>query len=42
MDSHIASHIFQEGVLGILLKRKRTVVIVTDREDFLQRADKVI
>ena len=30
-----------QGVLGILLKRRRTVVIVTDREDFLQRADKV-
>ena len=41
LDSHIASHIFHEGILGILLKRKRTVVMVTDREDFLQRADKV-
>ena len=41
LDSHIASHIFHEGILGILLKRRRTVVMVTDREDFLQRADKV-
>ena len=38
----IASHIFHEGILGNLLKRRRTVVMVTDREDFLQRADKVL
>ncbi len=42
LDSNITTHIFYQGVLGILLKRKRTVFMVTDRVDFLQKADHVL
>eukprot|EP00095_Tigriopus_kingsejongensis_P009125 snap_masked-scaffold595_size129005-processed-gene-0.7 protein:Tk09125 transcript:snap_masked-scaffold595_size129005-processed-gene-0.7-mRNA-1 annotation:"cystic fibrosis transmembrane conductance regulator" len=42
LDSSITTHIFHEGILGILLKRRRTVFMATDRVDFLNRADWVI
>lgn len=42
LDSNITTHIFHEGILRILLKRRRTVFMATDRIDFLQKADWVI
>ena len=42
LDSKITKHIFNHGILGMLLKRKKTVFMATDRLDFLDRADKVI
>ena len=42
LDSNITNHIFNEGILGILMKRKRTVFMATDRIDFLHKADWVI
>ena len=35
-------HIFEHGILQILLKRKRTVIICCQRKDFLPRADLIL
>ncbi|CAB4057871.1 ABCC9 [Lepeophtheirus salmonis] len=42
LDSKITSHVFEEGVLKILLKRRRTVFLTTERLDFLHRADHIV
>ena len=42
LDSKITTHIFHQGILGILLKRKRTVFMSTERTDFLSEAHHII
>ena len=42
VDADVASHIFNVGILKILMKRKRTVVVAADRLDFAEKADKVV
>ena len=42
LDANITSHIFSHGIMSILLKRKRTVFMATERIDFLSKADHVI
>ena len=38
----IGLHIFEHGILKILLKRKRTVIMCCQRKDFLTRADLIL
>jgi ABC-type multidrug transport system fused ATPase/permease subunit len=42
LDANLSLHIFQEGILKILLKRKRTVLLSTHRKDFLPKADWIL
>ena len=42
VSSFSGSHIFDHGILRILLKRKRTVIMSCNRQDFLQRADSIL
>ena len=42
LDADVASHVFNVGVLKILMKRKRTVVLASDRLDFAEKADKIV
>ena len=42
LDPDITNHIFQVGILQILMQRKRTVLLSTDRMDFLEKADNII
>ncbi len=42
LDANITSHIFKQGIQDLLLKRRRTVIMATDRLDFLEKADNVI
>ncbi len=42
LDAKITHHIFHKGIMGTLLKRKRTVFMSTDRLDFLENANKVL
>ncbi len=42
LDASITSQIFKQGIQDILLKRRRTVIMATDRLDFLEKADNVI
>ena len=41
LDVNVGSHLFFKGVLGLLRKWKRTVVIVTHQRQYLQHVDKV-
>ena len=41
LDVHVGGHLFQEGIVGILLKEKRTVILVTHQLQYLESADKV-
>ena len=41
LDIHVSSHLFQEGILDLLLAKKRTVVLVTHQLQYLKYADKV-
>ncbi len=42
LDAKITAHVFHEGIRGILLRRRRTVFMATDRLDFLELADRVV
>ena len=42
LDSNLALHIFEHGILNILLKRKRTVFMSCERKDFWPRADIIL
>ena len=41
LDVHVGEHLFREGIMGILTKNKKTVVLVTHQLQYLQHADKV-
>ena len=38
----IGLHIFEHGILKILMKRKRTVIMCCQHKDFLTRADLIL
>ncbi|XP_072050893.1 ATP-binding cassette sub-family C member 9-like [Amphiura filiformis] len=42
LDVHVGGHLFKEGIIGILIKDGKTVVLVTHQLQFLQYADKVL
>ncbi len=42
VDADLANHIFKAGIMKILLKRKRTVLLATDRLDFIEKASKIV
>ena len=41
LDVQVGGHLFQEGILGILVKEKKTVILVTHQLEYLESADKV-
>ncbi|XP_072025400.1 ATP-binding cassette sub-family C member 9-like [Amphiura filiformis] len=42
LDVHVGSHLFEHGILGMLIKEKRTVILVTHQLQYLRYAAKVI
>ncbi|XP_041459434.1 ATP-binding cassette sub-family C member 9-like isoform X1 [Lytechinus variegatus] len=42
LDMHVGSHLFEHGILKILKKQKRTVILVTHQLQYLPEADKII
>ncbi|KAJ8047636.1 ATP-binding cassette sub-family C member 9 [Holothuria leucospilota] len=42
LDAHVGAHLFQEGIINILLKQGRTVVLVTHQLQYLNSAHQVI
>lgn len=41
VDSHVAKHIVEKCILGILRKNNRTVILVTHKVDILSQLDQV-
>ena len=41
LDIHVGSHVFQKAIIGTLLRKKRTVILVTHQLQYLHHADKV-
>ncbi len=39
LDANLTTHIFREGILKILKKRKRTIILSTQRTDFWPQSD---
>ncbi|XP_072018400.1 ATP-binding cassette sub-family C member 9-like [Amphiura filiformis] len=42
LDVHVGGHLFKEGIIEILIKEGKTVVLVTHQLQFLHNADKVL
>ncbi|XP_077987765.1 ATP-binding cassette sub-family C member 9-like [Glandiceps talaboti] len=42
LDVHVGRHLMTEGILGLLLKENRTVVLVTHQLQFVQNAEKIV
>ncbi|XP_022093816.1 ATP-binding cassette sub-family C member 9-like isoform X2 [Acanthaster planci] len=42
LDVHVGSHLFQHGIMGNLLKKKKTVILVTHQLQYLAHADKIL
>ncbi|ESP02539.1 hypothetical protein LOTGIDRAFT_138232, partial [Lottia gigantea] len=42
LDAHVSRHVFEEAILNRLLKRKRTVILVTHHLQYLSYANQVI
>lgn len=42
LDIAMTSHIFEDGILRFMLRRKRTVILATKHMHLLKFADKVI
>ncbi|XP_071499116.1 ATP-binding cassette sub-family C member 8-like [Diadema antillarum] len=42
LDAHVGRHLFEAGIMGILKRQERTVILVTHQLRYLARADKVI
>lgn len=42
LDAHVAKHVFDQGIKNQLLKKHRTVVLVTHKLDLLVHASKVV
>ena len=41
LDVHVGGHLFQEGIMGMLVKNKQTVILVTHQLQYLKYADLV-
>ena len=41
LDPHVGAHIFDDGILKFLLKRRRTVILVTHQLQYLEHAHSV-
>ncbi|XP_041460450.1 ATP-binding cassette sub-family C member 9-like isoform X1 [Lytechinus variegatus] len=42
LDMHVGSHLFEKGIQGLLMKQKKTVILVTHQLQYLPEADKII
>lgn len=42
LDTHVGMHVFEQGVRNLLLRRHRSVVLVTHKQELLIHASKVI
>ncbi len=42
LDVHVGSHVFQKAIVGTLLRKKQTVVLVTHQLQYLHHAHKVV
>lgn len=42
LDTHVGMHVFEQGIRSLLLRRHRTVVLVTHKQELLIHASKVI
>ncbi|XP_063952995.1 ATP-binding cassette sub-family C member 9-like isoform X1 [Lytechinus pictus] len=42
LDMHVGAHLFENGILKILKKQKRTIILVTHQLQYLPEADKII
>ncbi|XP_072037224.1 ATP-binding cassette sub-family C member 9-like isoform X2 [Amphiura filiformis] len=42
LDVHVGAHVFQQALVGMLLKKKVTVILVTHQLQFLQQADQIL
>ncbi|XP_072031600.1 ATP-binding cassette sub-family C member 9-like [Amphiura filiformis] len=42
LDGHVSSQVFESGIMGLLRKNNRTVVLVTNQLQYLKHADKVV
>ncbi|KAK8782741.1 hypothetical protein V5799_015921 [Amblyomma americanum] len=42
LDTHVGMHVFEQGVRNLLLRRHRTVVLVTHKQELLIHASKVV
>ncbi|XP_023243430.1 ATP-binding cassette sub-family C member 9-like [Centruroides sculpturatus] len=42
LDAHVESHVFEQGIKTLLLRRQRTVILVTNKLEHLTHAAKVI
>ncbi|XP_030828521.1 ATP-binding cassette sub-family C member 8 [Strongylocentrotus purpuratus] len=42
LDMHVGAHLFENGILKILKKQKRTIILVTHQLQYLPEAEKII
>ncbi|XP_072026143.1 ATP-binding cassette sub-family C member 9-like [Amphiura filiformis] len=42
LDVHVGAHLFQHGIMGMLLRKKITVILVTHQLQFLSQADLIL
>ncbi|XP_030855894.1 ABC transporter C family member 8 [Strongylocentrotus purpuratus] len=42
LDMHVGAHLFENGILKILKKQKRTIILVTHQLQYLPEANKII
>lgn len=42
LDAHVGQHVFEEAIMKMLVRRHRTVVLVTHQLQYLPKADNVI
>lgn len=42
LDAHVGQHVFEQAIMKMLVKRGRTVVLVTHQLQYLPKADNVI
>ncbi|XP_022081606.1 ATP-binding cassette sub-family C member 9-like [Acanthaster planci] len=42
LDVHVGRHLFEEGIMKLLVKRRHTVILVTHQLQYLNRADLII
>lgn len=41
LDAHVGAYVFEHGIKTLLLRRQRTVILVTHKLEFLSSATKV-
>ncbi|XP_067888123.1 ATP-binding cassette sub-family C member 9-like [Heterodontus francisci] len=42
LDVHVGSHVFHQGIMGILKKENRTTIFVTHKLEYIEEADYII